>query len=320
MPNLGIKQGKLPLKPMSNPTEYKSLIKSIYSKAFNGNEVLKAKWEEGSLYTVPTYQYIKDNEDKTEIKVMTYNVWFDDHFRDERYQVIINMIEQSDADFICLQEVTQAFMSSLLQNTTIRSTYFISGNHISGYGVLILSKYPSLFYEMPFCTLQGRSLLICEPLEGITQNQKNLLVGTMHLESNGPNFNIRIKQMQSAFEVMRDIGCLDHLFMGDFNFDSTSEDQHKVLIENGYYDVYLDLNDGKESGTMLGKKDLPQWRPDKIICLKDMPIWKPKDIQIVGKFAIPKFANEDINNVKDDGIIRTPSDHMALLATFELNI
>ena len=33
---------------------------------------------------------------------MTYNVWFEDHFKEERYQVIMQMIEESDADFICL--------------------------------------------------------------------------------------------------------------------------------------------------------------------------------------------------------------------------
>ena len=44
------------------------------------------------------------------MKFMTYNVWFDDFKRDERFAVLMQMIEDSDADFICLQEVTHNFM------------------------------------------------------------------------------------------------------------------------------------------------------------------------------------------------------------------
>jgi hypothetical protein len=37
-----------------------------------------------------------------DLKFFTYNVWFDDAFREERYQIIMQMIEESDADFVCL--------------------------------------------------------------------------------------------------------------------------------------------------------------------------------------------------------------------------
>jgi len=145
---------------------------------------------------------------------MTYNVWFDDHFKEERYSVILQMMEESDADFICMQEVTAYFMTRLLACPHIRNTYFISGNHINGYGVLIASKYPSLFYESPFPTLQGRSFLICEPIDGV--NNKPFAVGTVHLESGGPSGPVRIKQLKLAVEALSKV--YDHVIMGDFNF------------------------------------------------------------------------------------------------------
>jgi len=41
----------------------------------------------------------------SEVSVLTYNVWFESFYRKERYKVILKMLEQSNADFICLQEV-----------------------------------------------------------------------------------------------------------------------------------------------------------------------------------------------------------------------
>jgi len=66
-----------------------------------------------------------------------------------------------------------------------------------------------------------------------------------------------------------------------------------VITENGYNDIYLDLNEGVEGATMLKNKHESTWRPDKIIVPRDSQ-WKPKDIKIVGKFPIPTFAKDSI--------------------------
>lgn len=83
-------------------------------------DVVKTSWQEGVLYRVPSYMYHKRkwvkmvdvekvniSEVAENLKFMTYNVWFEDHFVEQRYSVIMKMIKDSDADFICLQEVTQ---------------------------------------------------------------------------------------------------------------------------------------------------------------------------------------------------------------------
>ena len=81
-------------------------------------------------------------------------------------------------------------MNILLDQSFIKQTYHISGNIIKGYGVLILSRFACNFFEVPFQTSMGRSLLIAEPIGGI--NGKPLLVGTAHLESSD-NGDVRKK-------------------------------------------------------------------------------------------------------------------------------
>lgn len=91
-----------------------SLIK-FQSEIKSSAEVVKTSWQEGVLYRVPSYMYHKrkwmkmvdvekvDICEQTEsLKFMTYNVWFEDHFIEQRYAVIMKMIKDSNADFICL--------------------------------------------------------------------------------------------------------------------------------------------------------------------------------------------------------------------------
>mmetsp|Transcript_19538 Transcript_19538/g.22735 ORF Transcript_19538/g.22735 Transcript_19538/m.22735 type:complete len:85 (-) Transcript_19538:497-751(-) len=82
---------------------------------------------------------------------------------EERYETLVQMINESCADFICLQEVIGPFFKALTENSEIKKKYYISGNPIRGYGVLILSKLPAYFYEHKYEeSLMGRSLLVAE--------------------------------------------------------------------------------------------------------------------------------------------------------------
>ena len=85
--------------------------------------------------------------DKTSLSVLTYNVWFGEHNFDDRVRAIIQIILDSDADIVCLQEVTGNFLKMFLRNDTILSRYYLSGNGIRGYGVCMLIKFPCHFSE-----------------------------------------------------------------------------------------------------------------------------------------------------------------------------
>lgn len=58
------------------------------------------------------------------------------------------MMKESKADFICLQEVISPFLSALASDPYFTTQYFWSANQIHSYGVLILSQWPCLFYEI----------------------------------------------------------------------------------------------------------------------------------------------------------------------------
>ena len=62
------------------------------------------------------------------------------------------------------------------------------------------------------------------------------------------------------------------------------------------------------------------WKPDKVVVPKEFK-FGVKDIRIVGKFPLQSVVKDEriddfINDTAEDGIIRTPSDHFAILSVF----
>ena len=65
----------------------------------------------------------------------------------------MQVILDSDADFVCLQEVVEKTRDLLSFNEHIKSKFpFRSYNDFgqSGYGVMILTKYPCYFFKKDF--------------------------------------------------------------------------------------------------------------------------------------------------------------------------
>ena len=115
--------------------------------------------------------------DKTSLSVLTYNVWFGEHNFDDRVRAIIQIVLDSDADVVCLQEVTGNFLKMFLRNDTILQRYYLSGNGIRGYGVCVLTKFPCHFAETGLESHMGRSLLMAES----RINGQAVLLCTAHL-------------------------------------------------------------------------------------------------------------------------------------------
>ena len=180
------------------------------------------------------------------------------------------MIEDSDAEFVCLQEVTHAFMHRyLLPSEFIRKTYFVSGNTLPNYGVLILSKVPCNFFEVPLPSGMGRSMLVCETSNGFA-------VATVHLESGQSNGEARKTQLRTCLKILQ--GSFESsLLMGDCNFSTQHVDHQQIISDEGFNDCYLDLLKGEEEWTMPPKKGFETgWRPDRVLGrLKD---WRPIEV------------------------------------------
>ena len=104
---------------------------------------------------------------------VTYNTWFYDFYLEERFRAIIQLLRESDADIIALQEITPASLEIFLQTDWVRDNYFISD--ISGstlcslnssqtnYGVILLSRIPIKNLNLyPLTSVMGRHVLIAE--------------------------------------------------------------------------------------------------------------------------------------------------------------
>ena len=96
---------------------------------------------------------------------------------------MLKIIEDADADFICLQEVTNTIKEHFLNSDYIKAilqqggTY--SGNNVWPYGTMIISKYPCVFFECDFPTSRmGRKLILAEAYLPF-----HLIVATSHFES-----------------------------------------------------------------------------------------------------------------------------------------
>jgi len=93
------------------------------------------------------------------------------------------MLRESEADIICLQEVTSILLQQILQSSYFQSNYFLSGNGFQGYGLLTLSRFPVRFFEERFISTMGRSVIIAEIPFAQGEDEKVILVGNTHLES-----------------------------------------------------------------------------------------------------------------------------------------
>ena len=124
--------------------------------------------------------------------------------------------------------------------------------------------------------------------------------------------------MEEAFGLLEKSGIEDFIICGDFNFDNSSNLEAEVFQQAGYQDVMSRYLDDK-AFTMYKTKRFPPWRPDKI--LHKGALLNPLNAFICGNFATPSFSakNEAPDLIEQDNLVRTPSDHLSVVADFTFN-
>lgn len=183
----------------------------------------------------------------------TYNVWFSFHEQQTRYRALISILQSTNSDFVCLQEVTTPFLFLLLQQPWVRHHYTVShtqtGQFGGGYGVVMLvrSSLPLLgFYQYQLPTSQTRQLLVAE----LCINNQLVRVGTVHLESMATNGQTRQSQLKLAFHYLLtaspslsspECNQLSAFIMGDFNFCSSWKAEEQTIKESPFTDLWADV-------------------------------------------------------------------------------
>jgi endonuclease/exonuclease/phosphatase (EEP) superfamily protein YafD len=174
-------------------------------------------WTEASVQELKTAERF--------LRIVTFNVWFESFYIEERFDALVLIIINRTADVVCLQEVTPKIEAAIRTSKVITDQYDMSPYPVDPYGVMILAKKslsPS-FREVVLPSEMGRKLLLAEL--GSNGDCPNWLeksaVATVHLES----LNMapyRRRQLQVCAKELapyqgRSVLC------GDFNFDDTQE-------------------------------------------------------------------------------------------------
>ncbi|CAD8046685.1 unnamed protein product [Paramecium sonneborni] len=206
-----------------------------------------------------------------EISFLTYNVWFDKHNFNERVIEILKIIQQSNCDFVCLQEVTRNFQIMMSNDKFIQQTYYITGNVIRDYGILILSKIKPIFIsELPFNSQFGRTFLYME----CQINEHSLIIGTSHLESMVYNEKARYEQLQCVYKELEKKENV--IIMGDFNLETQKDEES---ISSGYNDLWKQLYPDNPGYTFI-IEDFKR-RFDRVL-LKNGGLYQANKIEIIG--------------------------------------
>lgn len=241
-----------------------------------------------------------------ELKILSYNIWFDEYQRTERLFSLFDNIKYYDPDVVCLQEVLN-FQYDTIKNRT-GYDYCFPESLDEGYGCVILSKYPiikSKNIKMP--GKMGRYLVISL----IEYKNKKIIIGNTHFESEFSHLNsTKLLQYKYVSTIINKISLQydDIIFCSDTNvlhneeqiFNEKFKHMDDSWVESGKdknnqytYDYFTNVN--------------LQTRNIKLQCRIDRILYRTNNI-VLKNFKLIRGIF---------GIIQ-PSDHHGILTTFEL--
>jgi len=239
------------------------------------------------------------------IKVLTWNVWFDESQYDERVKHQFNIMKSLDADVISLQEVLPLYLQKLANEEWVKNSYQLSefdGTQIRSYDTVLLSKFPIKTLNVHMLhSYMSRKLYVADT----ELNKEPVTFATVHLESLAKNTKMRKDQLGQTFTILKNFQSNVFLF-GDLNFcASIGEDQE---VDPRFKDAWAVLKPNEFQptvGTHYPRAEVKPARVDRIYSSSSS--WVPTEIQLIGGNKIRQTVMKSIY----------PSDHLGVLATYE---
>lgn len=195
----------------------------------------------------------------------------------------------------------------IIAHPDIQSNYFASNNPLhDNHGLKILSKIPCIFTFTPLKSkFEGRGMLTC--YLGL---KTPLVVSTTHLDPWLDQRELRLEQLHLEQTALKSLGksCL---LAGDLNLHGSETD---AFDRENFVELWEALRaPDEEKYTWLGPDDGDPIYSKLDFCLlsKDKN-YNPVFITRCGNYSIPSFAHESHHKVNEDGVLRSPSDHLAL--------
>lgn len=156
-----------------------------------------------------------------EIKLLSYNVYFDDKTGKTRYPEIIKFIKQGDYNLIALQECTPMFLSLLNYDAKLRYFTRTQGSLSDGYTNIILTSLKTVHTgNIKLPTNMGRSAPFVKLAES------NMMIVNVHLESGLFNSHMREQQLNTILDATN--GLTKLMIVGDTNF-TDGDDEEQLL-------------------------------------------------------------------------------------------
>ncbi|NTX08665.1 poly(A) polymerase [Myxococcus sp. CA040A] len=194
------------------------------------------------------------------LTVVTFNVLFDLYDAEKleterRTPATMNLLRETDADVIALQEVTTSFLQTLLDESWVREHYWVSdgpeANTVETYGQVLLSRVPfASVWQRVFS--RDKRIIAGELRVAGT----SLWVATPHLTSNrdASGAAARGMQVQALVDWARELtasaegGAPDIVLAGDFNFGE-GEQEADTFTRAGFVDAWPTLRPSETGET-----------------------------------------------------------------------
>ncbi|KAB1219700.1 Tyrosyl-DNA phosphodiesterase 2 [Morella rubra] len=261
------------------------------------------------------------------LKILSYNVWFQDVEIDERMGAFGDLIQFYSPDVICFQEVTPYIYETFRQSSWWKAYNCSVSEEMAvmrPYFCMQLSKLPvKSFNRKPFSKSKMlRELCMAE----IEVGGKPLVVATSHLESPCPappkwdqmHSEERVAQAKEALNLLKKFPNV--IFGGDMNWDDDLDGQ--LPLSGGWVDAWAELRHRENGWTydtssnpMLSANRPLQKRLDRFVCnLHDFEL---NAINMIGTEAIPgvSYCKEKRMGRRVQRLMLPvlPSDHYGLL-------
>lgn len=252
--------------------------------------------------------------DMNQLSVMTYNVWSESHYFEERMLYIINIIKDSEPDVVSLIDVNSKSMS--LINKHLAKIYLIfevfSQNEDKSGCVLLCSKKTLTLQEdtQPFYYDYPKgSRVIGADLTHIQSGFQFSALAT-RLNDNPDNDHIRDAQCAVLQQVIKDI---DHfIVMGDFNIYSHEENAVKRL--NNINDTWVTLNCPIKIKYTFNGFNNPMINKD--MALRNSRIYYHSKTKVFSPFIMSLVGINNIQDIKEEAV--KPSLYYGLESKYNL--
>ncbi len=251
-----------------------------------------------------------------ELSFLTYNVWR--HNKTENQKRLCEFIAKSDADVICLQEVTQIFFDRLMGYENFRERYDFVYPKSKGDGELLLTKKKfkaTLYEQVPLAqTRQFRHFAYGQ----IEVNGLRIGLGTAHLESeffSSKATSIKAAQLKKICKIFDTLKTDCYIFCGDCNLTGGEQlrAEKGCIEELKLIDVWKYFHETTEDykDESYRKNDIT-WDGDRNPHVRDREFHRPDRI----------FLRSNTDRIVPISMVRLVtdmSDHYPLQSVFQLD-